>query len=706
MQRQAKEIQSFFYSQAFADGFRTAFTILLPALIGFYFNFFEIGLTISLGAMCVSLADAPGPIIHKRNAMLICSGFVFVVALITTVARLNIYTMGLEIAFAAFLFSMFNVYGNRAASVGNAALLVMILTMDTPIEQANAFFHAALIFAGGIFYTILSLLLHILRPYRIAQRTLGDCVRNIAAYLSVKSDFYNVETDLGEDYRRMVAQQIVVNEKQDAVRELFFKTRQIVQESTREGRRLIFTFVETVDLFEIITAAYYDYALLRKEFGHTKALEGIHRSLKKLSFELDAIGFSIQSNTSFNRSFDYDEEIRQLKKEIDSIAPKGQYNTIVLRKILVNIRKMMNSFTSITQYFDGKTERRSGLDHSHFVSHQSLDTNIILNNFSLQSSNFRHALRVCIASVAGFIIVNIISYGHHSYWVIMTISFMLKPAFSLTRQRNIERIAGTFAGGIIGILILTLIPDKTIHFAFMVVFMIGTYSFLRIQYLLMVICTTPYVLILFSFLGSNFKIVAVERIFDTVLGCTIAFLAGYFLFPHWESQHLKNYMQGILKANAVYMNKIMEALSGQKINMLEYKLARKEVYLNSANLSAAFQRMLSEPKSKQKNEKQIHQFVVLNHILFSNIATVATTLLSKEPKVYPAVLIQIAKRARITLWNSSKNLGKDDVPNASEVSPVNYELISNPDDALMKEQLDFINKLCVDIDKTTKVLSD
>ena len=705
MRRQTKEIQYFFYSQAFADGFRTAFTILLPALIGFYFNFFEIGLTISLGAMCVSLADAPGPIIHKRNAMLICSGFVFIVAFFTTFARLNIYTMGLEIAFAAFLFSMFNVYGNRAASVGNAALLIMILTMDTPIDPANAFFHAAFIFAGGIFYTILSLLLHTLRPYRIAQRTLGDCVRNIAAYLSVKADFYNVETDLDEDYQKMVAQQIVVNEKQDAVRELFFKTRQIVEESTREGRRLIFTFIETVDLFETITAAYYDYALLRKEFGHTKALEAIHHSLKKLSFELDAIGFAIQSNASFNRSFDYDEEIRLLKKEIDSIPLQGQHNIIVLRKILVNIRKMLNSFASITQYSGGKTERSSGLDHSHFVSHQSLDPKIISNNFSLQSSIFRHALRVCIASVAGFIVVNIIAYGHHSYWVIMTISFMLKPAFSLTRQRNIERIAGTFAGGIIGVLILTLIPNKTIHFAFMVVFMIGTYSFLRIQYLLMVICTTPYVLILFSFLGSNFKIVAVERIFDTVLGCTIAFLAGYFLFPHWESQQLKNYMQGILKANAAYLNKIIEALSGQKINMIEYKLARKDVYLNSANLSSAFQRMLSEPKSKQKKEKDVHQFVVLNHILFSNIATVATTIISKEARVYPAEIIQPAKKAFDTLLESAKKFGADNsVIFSQDKNLKNNETVTNPDDLLMKEQLNFICRVSSDIGKTTTMI--
>jgi uncharacterized membrane protein YccC len=218
---------------------------------------------------------------------------------------------------------------------------------------------------------------------------------------------------------------------------------------------------------------------------------------------------------------------------------------------------------------------------------------------------------------------------------------------------------------------------------------------------------TPYILILFSFLGSNFKLVAEERIFDTLLGCAIAFAAGYFLFPHWESDQLKEPMRGILKANAAYLQKIIDALSGKKPGMLEYKLARKDVYLNSANLSAAFQRMLSEPKSKQKKEKDVHQFVVLNHILFSNIASVATTLLSKEPKVYPTELVQIAKRARTALCESSRKFGEDDLLNTSQnVHPINHEPILNSDDTLMKEQLNFINKLTIDIDKTTKALSD
>ena len=264
MKTQAREIQYFFYSQAFADGFRTSFAILLPALLGNYLGYFDIGLTISLGAVCTNLVDSPGPIIHRKNALFITTVFVFCVAGLTSLARLNIYTMGLEIVLATFFFSMFNVYGNRATSVGNAVILVMILTMDTPTESDEILPHALLVFAGGLFYTILSLLLHTIRPYRIAQRVLADCVREISTYLSIKADFYNSASGIEENYRKLVAQQIVVNEKQDAARELLFKTRQIVRESTKDGRRLVFTFVETVDLFEDITAAFIFCASLLK----------------------------------------------------------------------------------------------------------------------------------------------------------------------------------------------------------------------------------------------------------------------------------------------------------------------------------------------------------------------------------------------------------------------------------------------------------
>jgi uncharacterized membrane protein YccC len=499
-----------------------------------------------------------------------------------------------------------------------------------------------------------------------------------------------------------VAQQVIVNDKQDFVRELFFKTRQIVQESTDESRKLVFTFVETVDLFEDITAAYYDYKSLRNLYAESGALDIIYQALRKIVDELNAVGLAIQSNTSFKKSFDYDDEVKRLKTEMDAIPTS---NRLVLHKIIVNIRSLLSDLDNIEQYFEtGVNRKKTGVDHSHFVTHQSLDPRILWNNLNMQSSAFRHSIRVSLACVIGFLITKIFPYGNHSYWILLTIAFIIKPAFSLTKQRNIERIIGTVIGGLVGVAILLLVKNTAVLFVLMVVLMIGTYSFMRINYLAMVMFVTPYVLILFSFLGTEFRIVAGERIIDTLIGCAIAFLLSYFLFPNWESEQLKTHMQGIIKANALYLQKIVQALSGEKVSMLEYKLARKEVYLTSANLSASFQRMVSEPKSKQSSRSQLQQFVVLNHILFSNIATIATTLPAKEMKTFPAELIQLAKKAYHKLEESSKKLGnEEDLPKLPEFT--NSQPITGADEKLLGEQLHFIYNVSKDIDKISNAVT-
>ena len=260
------------------------------------------------------------------------------------------------------------------------------------------------------------------------------------------------------------------------------------------------------------------------------------------------------------------------------------------------MRKIMQAHNDLLRYFNvspSSGSRRGSQTHTLFVSHQSLDPKIFWSNLNISSSAFRHALRVAIACIAGFIISKLISYGYHSYWILMTIAFMLKPAYSLTRQRNIERITGTLIGGVIGFGLLIIPLPNEVLFGIMVVLMIATYSFQRIKYLVSVICMTPFLLILFHFLGSEFIGLLQERLIDTGIGCLIALLAGYLLFPKWEAEGLNSYLQNMLEANAAYIKKVLDFLSGNKISLTEYKLARKEVYISSANLAAAFQRRLS-----------------------------------------------------------------------------------------------------------------
>jgi uncharacterized membrane protein YccC len=82
-------------------------------------------------------------------------------------------------------------------------------------------------------------------------------------------------------------------------------------------------------------------------------------------------------------------------------------------------------------------------------------------------------------------------------------------------------------------------------------------------------------------------------------------------------------MEKMVVTNKTYFEQVMKLYTGQQLVITDYKLARKEAYVNAANLMAAFQRMLSEPKSKQKNTSRLYHFVVLNHTFSSRVAALA-----------------------------------------------------------------------------------
>ena len=705
-----KQIKSFFYSQYFSDGLRITIGVLLPSLLMAQLNHLAIGIDMSLGALCISVVDTPGPLTHKRNAMAISNLCVFLVAATTGFARLNIFTLGLEITIFSFLFSMFTVYGNRAASIGTGALLVMILMMDQAVKPAEVLGMSAIILSGGVWYMFFSLIFFGIRPYRAAQQTLGESIDDVAKFLRIKAAFYLPDTDIDENYRKLVSQQIKVSQSQDLVREMLFKSRLLVRESTSASRILVLTFVDLIDMYENIMATHYDYAYLREKFKSTGILPDIARIIEHMANEVDNAAFIVLSNSRYKHPVDFTPELEKLKLKIDTIGKDlEETSNIVLKKILVNLRDMNQKITNIYNYYNSDSasllfENRGKIEYSKFVTQQDYAPHIFTDNLSFGSAAFKHALRVALVCLVGFITAKTISQGHHSYWILLTIIVILKPGFSLSKQRNYQRLIGTICGGIIGISLLLLVHDKTEQFILLVLFMMGCYSFLRLNYIASVIFMTPYILILFSFLGVN-NIVE-ERIADTVIGSVIAFLASYFIFPAWEFEQIHEDMRQVICANINYLVKIAESISGKTVDTTEYKLARKDVFVKSGNLSAAFERMTSEPKSKQKHVKEVHKFVVLNHILSSYIATVASELIGKKMRASQPDIIRSIKKSLAILNDTSKKIGGEKTDfitdKQSVVSLDDKPELLVPDDHLLKEQLGFINKISIDIAKVTE----
>jgi uncharacterized membrane protein (TIGR01666 family) len=708
-----RSIQDFLLGTYFAEGLRITFGVLCPSLILAQFGLLNLGIVLSLGALCVSVVDSPGPIVHRRNAMIFTTLLIFVLSFLVGLTNQNLYFIGILLPLGCFIFSMFSLYGMRAGAIGTAALLVIVLSIDDVRPWQDVILHAVLILVGGTWYTTLSYFMYRLRPYRLAQQTLSESIYEVAAFLRAKARFYQENIDYDQNYAKLLQLQVHVHEKQDAVREVLFKTRQIIRDSTPEGRFLLVVFVDMVDLFEQIMSTYYNYRRLHEQFDSSGILHHYEIVINQIADELDNLAFALKTGATPLLPKQLIAEVASLKIRINELEVESErknYNTLgilALKNIEVNIENILSRVVTINGYFNKKEKKNlvtGKIETDKFISHQSIDIKLMLENLTFKSTTFRHSLRVAIVMFIGFVVSKALPFSH-SYWILLTILVISKPGFSLSKQRNYQRIIGTVVGALVGVAVLTYVQDKNTLFVILLICMVGCYSFQRINYVVSVLFMTPFILILFNYLGMGSLNVASERIIDTLIGSLIAFLASYSLFPIWEHEKLKEAMTATLSANARYFEKVTQLYVESNADLTDYKLARKEVYVTSSNLASLFQRMFSEPKSKQVLMKEMHQFTALNHLLSSYVATLS--LYRKEhgmalknfqdfkPVINNTIYL-------INLSNENLNHHKEEMSNVPLIRLKTEKNDQQGDTEMIAELLDLIQKVAYDIYKLTE----
>jgi uncharacterized membrane protein (TIGR01666 family) len=668
-----KAYRSLIYSQYLGQGVRITAGIVLPAAIFSHFGLLTQGIVMSLGAMAVSLTDLPGPIQHRRNGMIWCNLAIVVVSWLIGLVHDSPVGLGIFLLVGCFWFSFLGVYGSRANAIGVSAMLIMILTLEQPPSGWMGTGNPLLILGGGVWYTIFSLVLYRIRPYRLIQQALGDVIQATAAYLRSRAAFYAPDPDYDKIYRLLLEKQALLQAKQELIRELLFKSRKLVVESTQTSRILLMIFLDVVDLFERALTSLEDYPKLHRLFDSFGILDRFHSVIVHLAEELDEIGTSVQRGSPSVEASGLSQEIRELESFFLDFRDRNRNaenvdGFIALRHILESIQDIgdrLHTLARYTSYDPGLKPVQERLDLEQFISHQDHNPRILLENLGLSSNMFRHALRISVATLAGYLVSLWLPFGH-SYWIMLTIIVILRPAYSLTKRRNLERLAGTVAGALIGVIVLYLIQDRMVLLGFLILFMILAYSFLRTKYLIGVLFMTPYVLLVFHLLTpAHFRDVVTDRLIDTGIGSGIAFFANLFLVPTWEHEQIRDYMTRLMEANIEYFQQVIFALAGQPVDDTRYKLARKNSLVNLANLSDAFNRMLSEPRSKQKNIRELQQFVALNHMLTSHIATLSSYQEGRNPS-NAAEFARVADALLRGLGNSLEILkGKPLVKNGS-----------------------------------------
>lgn len=641
------ELKKFVSSQYIYSGVRVAAAILIPSIIFAYFGVLKEFFLFPLGTSFIGLTDQPGPFVRRRNSLLLAvftSLFAASVALMLKDYPLLVF---LEILVFGLFFAMIGVYGQRLASVGSLTLVVLSIFIDGHLAHGHILQSLAIFLAGCVWYFLVFLTLAKIQPYKLASQMIGENYLELAEYLRIKAGFYAANAEVEALFAKAIAQQVKIKELQEDTREVVFRTRTMVNESTTTSRLLMLMFLNSVDLHELLMTSESDYKKIQDRFSETGYLTEIRQYLLTVAEEITNIGIALQTSERAKPRHDISAALDALYGSYfdlrnSKISPENLEDFMILRQILVRITEVTEEvkgmYTVYSQDISLAKSLSSALDFKYFLpAEEQLHLRVMRNNFSLKSGHFRHAVRVTAALLLGygFSLLNFSEIGH-SYWILITILAIMRPAYATTKHRNRLRLLGTVAGAIVAYLVLHIVHSPQGLLILLFAAMILCFTLLKSQYAWAVFFMTIYIFLSFNFMNpGHVNEIFRDRILDTAIGGAVVFLVSYFVLPVWEHSQNSLLMMKSAEANLEYFRIVMSRFSGKPVSEMEYKIKRREAVISLANLSDNFQRMISDPKNRRIQLQKVHQFVNTSHLITAYTASLSRFAASGEH--YPEI---------------------------------------------------------------------
>ena len=290
--------ERFIYSQHFYSGVRRATGILLPVMVfGGIFGLYAEGLIATFGALCVALIDQPGPHEHRGVEMLggtLLSTLTVVTTGLTTSHPILIWFVVIGQCFA---FSMLSVYGKKGSQIGFACLLVMTITLHSPLTTDEVWHHALISFGGGLFYTVYSYSVSQAMNMREKAQSLSIALFATAQYIRRRADMYDLDNDLDEGYRKLIECQSAMTEQHQAARDMVLRGLSTAANQQDPRRVMLWNiFIDMLGILDSLVATHTDYALLRRELANSDALLFMRDALYKMSLDIDRIALAVSRN--------------------------------------------------------------------------------------------------------------------------------------------------------------------------------------------------------------------------------------------------------------------------------------------------------------------------------------------------------------------------------------------------------------------------
>jgi uncharacterized membrane protein YccC len=703
-------------SLQFLKALLIAIAMAIPVFSSIYFfDSIDIGFGIALGSILCVPADTNGSLNHKFY------GILFSILLSTTITLLvgtfsGFLPVLLPLLIAlVFVVSYISVFGFRASLISLAGLLSIVLAFAYDSSEISILQHSLCIAVGGIWYLFLTISTSILFPQVQTDYLFVNLLEKTAKFIKLRGDLLIAKQDRTSLLEKNFALPTEINELHETLREVILEKRSNAGFSNRIRRQQL-VFSKIMEIYELAISNAIDYKKFDQLFeNHPEKIDEFKVLIYEISDYLTHLSKVIlkEEKLTFNTNFEI-----LLKKIENQVAlyelqvglPESREEVILLLNYKTYQEKQIQNLVDIgrilTKYY--KNDKIRGIkDAEQFITPQDYDFKKLKVNFNIKSPIFRHSLRLTITTIIGFLIGNLLEL-QQSYWILLTIIVIMRPSYSLTKDRVKSRVIGTILGALIGVAIVLLTQNTIIYASIALLSLVIGFSLIKQNYRNGAAFITLYVIFMYALISPNVLEVIQFRVFDTLIGATLAFIGNYILWPVWEAKNIKDFLIDAVKGFEAYLIEINKYYHQKGETATSYNLSRKEAFLKVGNLNAAYQRLLQEPKSKQENSAIIYDVITISNTFLSSLSALSMYIKNNERGLAPEqfeiyVKHIITNLQQVISNNTAKHLNTDELKIAEKNYTNYYRDLSATRDLEIQEGIPISDELKIALHETQLV---
>ena len=576
---------------------------------------------VTLGVVAAALTDLDDRLSGRLRNIFITLLCFFIASVSIEILFPYPWLFAIGLLISSFCFTMLGAIGQRYATISFGALLIAIYTMLGVTLYDTWYQQPLLLLAGAVWYSLIALLSHALRPVRPVQENLANCYELLARYLDAKSAFFDPdEADRYDELQIQVALSNGALVSSLNQTKLSLLSRLKGDRGQRSTRRLLRYYFVAQDIHERASSAHNQYHALAKRFRHSDVLFRFERLLLLQAKACRQLAKSIISGDDYNHDFRFDRAFNLLNASLERHQPQQAED----KRLLASLNFVLRNLQAIDwQLSHIESEQIIGLPQDNTLADDGLHGirdiwTRIRNQLTPGSALFRHAVRMSLVLCAGYACIMAFNM-ERGYWILLTSLFVCQPNYSATRLRLRQRVLGTLAGIIAGLPLLYLIPSQEGQLVLIVVLGVLFFAFRTVQYGYATAFITMLVLFCFNLMGAGFDI-AIPRVTDTLIGCGIAWLAVTFVWPDWRYRRLPLVIQRAIDSNTSYLSEVIAQYQQGKDDSLSYRIARRAAHNADAELASVISNMSSEPLRSRRILEEGFRLLCLNHAMLGYIS--------------------------------------------------------------------------------------